>query len=291
MSTAIRARSLLRTVEGSINSGMRIVNSLPAFDHCTIRDNQAAYGGGVNIDLSTLAPGSELIIENSTITNNASSRDGGGIWASLTEASLRMQASVVSDNVANPAESNFSLVAGGGIHASGDGELHLITSQIIGNAANDRCGNGGTAKVHGGGIYASGLSVEVDGSVLSANSANAVDGGNAGSETNYSYGGGLHLASGDLIASNSVISDNLVQLPGTHPYPRGGGIYVASGTAHVVDSTIAYNNSEGIRQASGSVTAVNSIVYFNGGEQLVGTFDVTYSNVGGGFRGRGGISP
>ncbi|OEU82880.1 MAG: hypothetical protein BA873_05530 [Desulfobulbaceae bacterium C00003063] len=67
------------TIEGSVNSGLRILNSLPSIENCIISNNNASQGGGININLTSLAASEKLLLIGCTVTDNTSLSHGGGI--------------------------------------------------------------------------------------------------------------------------------------------------------------------------------------------------------------------
>ena len=276
------------TIEESINSGIRIINSLPTFENCTIANNRASQGGGINIDLSASSPDDELTLKNCIITSNTSSSHGGGIRANLLDSTLTLQGCGIIGNIANESQAAPDY-HGGGIYLD-SGNLSLSNCEVADNTCYSKTtGWNDYSHSYGGGIYSNGNLALTNCSIF-GNKAWAIDAHRGGYERNYSYGGGVYLYSGHLMASNCVISYNRGNSGGSHPYPLGSGIYVNSGTTDIENCTIAYNENEGLRNASGTVTAINSICYFNAGAQISGTAEVTYSDVQDGYPGDGNIN-
>lgn len=277
-------------IEGSINSGVRILNSLPVFDNCTISNNEAYMGGGLNIDLTGLLVGDELTLKDCIVMENSSSSNGGGIKAGIEDASLILQGCRIIGNIANPLHSNGKY-GGGGIHSqTGDGKLVLSNCAIEENTCYSRCTSiCCSVSNYGGGIYNAG-NLTLQQCMIRKNRSWAIDGASGGCEHNYSYGGGIFHTVGALTTTNCIISHNFGNPSGTNPTRRGCGIYVDSGTADILNCTIAYNENEGLRNGAGTVTALNSIFYFNTVTQIAGTATVTYSDVQDGYTGEGNIS-
>ncbi|GJQ60883.1 MAG: right-handed parallel beta-helix repeat-containing protein [Candidatus Scalindua sp. AMX11] len=62
------------TIEGSVNSGIRIAECTPTIDHCVVTKNMGALGGGISITLTT-SENHKLNITDCEITNNTSLTD------------------------------------------------------------------------------------------------------------------------------------------------------------------------------------------------------------------------
>jgi hypothetical protein len=94
-----------------------------------------------------------------------------------------------------------------------------------------------------------------------------------------SYGGGIYIYSGNLTLTNCIVDRDSAKYT-YQPYElRGGGVYVNTGIADLINSTVAYNDSGGLENKSGIVTAKNSIFFFNSARQLSGTVKATYSDI------------
>ena len=212
------------TVEGSVNSGIRVVNSLPTIAHCSITNNEASQGGGLHIDLTSLAAGEELLILGSTISDNTSTGNAGGIRANLGSAVLRLEGCQIANNISNPTQANGNFVGGGIYSTATDGRMVLNNCQLVDNASYSKCtGWNCTVTNYGGGIYADG-NLDLTNSIIRGNLAWAIDGATGGGERNYSYGAGIYQYAGALTAVNCIISHNQGNPSGSHPYPYGAGI-------------------------------------------------------------------
>ncbi|MFH2054696.1 MAG: T9SS type A sorting domain-containing protein, partial [bacterium] len=71
---------------------------------------------------------------------------------------------------------------------------------------------------------------------------------------------------------------------------KGGGLYISSGNAQVVNCTAVYNAKQGIFNSSGSLDVVNSILYFNTLASINGLAGVKYCDIEGGWEGTGNIN-
>lgn len=277
-------------IDGSVNGGVRVVNSLPSLENCTISNNAAYQGGGVNIDLTSLSLGDELLVKDCVFSGNTSSNHGGGIRADLGSATLRFQACSISGNTSNPSHVNGNFVGGGIYSTAGEGSLVLDNCLISENTSYSKCSSWGCSVTNrGGGIYTNG-NIHLTDSIVRGNYSCAIDNAAGGYEHNYSYGGGIYQNAGVLTATNCIIDHNRGNLAGTNPYPHGSGLYTNSGSTDIRNCTIAYNENEGIRRNAGTVNVVNSILYFNASSQAAGTVNITYSDVQDGYVGDGNIS-
>ncbi|MGA1863774.1 MAG: hypothetical protein ACMUHX_01800 [bacterium] len=278
------------TIENSINSGVRIVNSLPALENCIIQKNYASQGGGLNIDLNSLSADDNLIIRNCKVIENTSSSHGGGIKANLQTGSLNLQGCEINKNISNPTKSNGNFVGGGIYSVTANSTLSLTNCKVIENACYSKCSSWNcSVTAAGGGIYTRG-NINLDRCIIKCNYAWAIDNCNGGNEHNYSYGSGIYQYEGILKAANCIILRNQGNPGGSHPYPYGSGIYVYSGTAEIENCTIVYNERHAIINGSGTVNVINSILFFNTGKQVDGDVTVTFCDVQDGFTGEGNIN-
>ncbi len=226
----------------------------------TISNNSANEGSGGGVFNS----GASTTISDSTISDN-SAKWGGGI---RNQGDLAVTSSRISSNSANEG-------SGGGVSNSGD--ITLTSSTITGNTS-----TGGSA----GGIYNSGT-LTIDRSMIDSNSA-----------TEFGGGGIFNSSSGELVVSNSTISDNSVD-------GLGGGILNWSGaTLIVANSTISGNtatsathgggifnfgeptltnctvfgNSSGIENGSGTIATLHNTIVAGNSKDVGGTFSAASSH-------------
>ena len=177
-----------------------------------------------------------LTLANSTIAHNTVSgtNDWGG--GIYNSGTLTLINSTVANNL-----SGSSNPFGGGIF--NQGPMTIINSTISGNTT------GGA----GGGIYNIGKTATITGSTISGNTA--------------ANGGGINKAGSPLIVINSTISGNFST-------GGGGGIYAASGTADLFNTTVTNNlaNSDGVglgvgggvtNASSSTLNFQNSIIALN----------------------------
>ncbi|MBN1827484.1 MAG: DUF11 domain-containing protein [Candidatus Eisenbacteria bacterium] len=279
-------------IQHSSGSGLRITNSPIFIDHCGISDNTADEGGGLSVTMD--AEEGELRFENCVIASNRSTGNAGGIRANMETGSLFMQDCVITGNTASDS-TTMNSSNGGGLHVSGSGGVFLKRCQVSNNRANGNCNTGGcSAYGRGGGIYAGGIltleNCEIKGNKAWARESEFHDAWYEHVEYAYGYGGGIHVYNGTLLAVACVISNNATTVASANnPYERGSGVYLESGSAELVNCTIAYNDDEGLRRADGPLKVTNSIVYNHDEYEIVGTATVTYSLVEGDHSGEGNI--
>ena len=244
-------------IEGSINSGINIINSNPIIENCIIQNNTGTNGGGIYISTTT-EPAYELIIKNCKVRSNGS---------------------------------NSTIANGGGIHADIQTGLLKLTNCKIDSNTGYSYAWGANCITKGGGIYASG-NIKLENCYIINNIVKAVT-----EHPNYWYdacprGGGIYFEGGELTMTNCIITNNTWVTGGYHyrSYPQGGGIYIETGTSNIVNCTVAYNDQEGLRRGGGTVDIVNSIFWENILSEIAGTATVTYSDVQDGYTGEGNIN-
>ncbi len=234
------------------------------------------FGGG-------LASDSDILLENSSVSDNTASQ-GGGIYARLAMVANN---SHISGNTAED--------YGGGAYA---GRLSLSNSTVTGNQAQSGAGifagrsdiqdsviSGNTATDFGGGIYSSEATI-----VRTTTTGNA-----AGIE-----GGGIY-AHGNVTVRDSLISNNTNQgvsaqgdatiRDSTITDNVGEGV-VAWRDVVISDSTISGNSADGVlSRFSSAAKTVRSTIQSNGGfgvrAELGGTVKVTESTIS--ENGSGGV--
>jgi len=134
---------------GSDIPAVKIADSSPFVDHCTIKDND---NSGIYIN----AASESLVITNNTIQNN-SAVQGGGIITIF--ATVSISGNIITGN---------SAIEGGGILAS-QGDVTIISNAITGNSASSR-GGGIDAGYYGG-------TTTIVNNIITNNSANSAGGG------------------------------------------------------------------------------------------------------------------
>lgn len=270
-------------IEGSRNSGIRIINSEPILRNSTITNNSVENGDGGGIYTN-----SPILIEDCTISNNSIIGTevylhGAGIF---TNNELTLASCIIKNNSMNRIGSNVGN-EGGGVY--GNGTLIINKCNILNNLLFAQ-GSNWSNYSHGAGIWFGNGYLEINNSVIENNSAAATS--TAGGTTTKAKGGGLFVSNENqcnYIINNSIISHNLL----SNAYSMaGGGIHSSStDSSKIVNSTIAYNSHDGIYHSEGGPNEViNSIVWGNSTSQIFGTSNVTYSDVQDGYTGEGNIN-
>ena len=215
-----------------------------------VSGNQAADGGGIFIRRG------DVVIEDTNISGNRSTRNGGGINDQGGET-LRIERSVISDN---RADQDF----GGVVSAD---ELVLIDSTVSGNRAANTGGVGGGREL-----------LKVVGSTISGNVSRGSGGGirvgtggvslvDSTVEKNQTQANGAGIFanafSGDVSLKTSTISGNIAA-------QDGGGILTEESEIGLDDSQIIDNQAG--RQGGGifSRTAKKGIVKLRNGSTIAG---------------------
>ena len=162
-------------------------------------------GGDELADGGAIRSRENLTIQESVITLNASSINGGGVY--VRDGSLTISESTISRNEA---------AIGGGIYKreGGAADLDITNSKITGN---DAIGNGG-------GVFAAFNTVRVNGTTISENYSG-------------SDGGGLYVGGAGFFLTNSTVSGNRAG-------SNGGGIYGNTVTLMVTQSTVSGNDAD-----------------------------------------------
>ncbi len=211
---------------------LTIKNSRILNNHIT---SLTGTGGGVYIE-----GGQSVTFQNAVISSNASSGDGGGVFAIRSDLTLR--SSTVSGNTAD--------ISGGGIYVS-QGSLALDRATIRDNVA------GATDVVDGagGGVYARQGTVAIDRSTVRDNWSGAHGGGIATA--------GIGDESTDLRISNSLFTQN-------HASNSGGGVDTRSDGSILIVSSRFIENSASVdggglylRSSTGTISIRNSLIAQN----------------------------
>jgi CSLREA domain-containing protein len=282
-------------------SGLSLDNSSVDLNEATNED-----GGGIYFDESD----STNSITDSSVNENTAGDDGGGIWNEYSSVSLSN--SSVDDNISND--------DGGGIYSS------YSTLKVHGGSSVDS----NKASTYGGGIYSYYGTTEVSGSTVNDNVADTSDGGFYGggiyqtygqvdvtdaSEVNRNWtgnsGGGIYSENGNLVVSDSDVSDNgddAFDPTGADDFTGyGGGIYLSDqGASRILNSTITGNqvwyDGGGVYDYNGTnaETHYDNVVFsdntadhdasgqYGGGLYLQGNATVTDSTFDGNEAGYGG---
>ncbi|MCY2992804.1 MAG: right-handed parallel beta-helix repeat-containing protein, partial [Planctomycetota bacterium] len=220
----------------------RVIARDVVLDSLTITGGYADSGAGIYNS-------GTLTVRNSTLTDNAATNSGGGIYSYY--GTLSVTNSTLSDNSAG---------SGGGIY-NASGTVVVTDATLSDNSASS-----------GGGIYASSGTVTVANSTLSGNSAT-------------SYGGGIYSSSCTLAVTNATFSHNSAGESGGGIYvPLWSSNYVI--TLSVTNSTFS-NNWAGY--IGGGIGVDESYVYEYSSTllDLLSITNSTFSGNGAGYSGGG----
>ena len=258
-----------------IDSAIKCVSANPVFRSCVLFDNvSSGEAGGLYVD-NRAYPGSEMLLQSCTFSNNTSASHGGAVSAYTGTNVIRFVNCSFVKNTANAAQVAGDF-RGGGVFLDGNGSFD--TCSVQGNTVYaGPVGNYGVNAIGGGIDWLGQGSMRNtfirDNMCLYGYNAN--------------YGGGLCL-NGSFLLQNCVVGFNTA----SGGNPRGGGIRQAGGDSTFVNCTIAYNNIEGFRLDEGSATILNSILFFNNGNgaQIVGSPTVNYSDIQNSYAGIGNIA-
>lgn len=222
---------------GSMGGGIYNYQGTLTITQSTISDNAALvsffqYGAGIyNAGL--------MVINNSTITGNHASTEGGGIQ---NEGTATLTDTVVSNNIAG--EKDGELGYGGGIYHAGHGgsTLTIHRCTISGNSAITNSVGG-----RGGGIYG----VFATDSLLRITESTIIN--NHADKT----GGGINVL-GNINIADSTLNGNTAE--------SGGGIHTREPASTIQNSTLSGNSSildGGAILNDGQVTITNSTISDN----------------------------
>jgi len=212
--------------------GLYINNSSPKLVDITIKNNNAKNGGGVYIGGSLSSP----IIINTSLNNNISNENGGGIYCD--SSTISMTNIIIKNNAVINTNTPID-TKGGGIYING-GSLLMVDVIVNSNSAE-----------YGGGIYIDKSNITIKKVFLLYNLAKCMGGSIAlyssnttmdevtieGNSANYFHGGGIYGENSTLSMKNVVIKNN-----STLKY--GGGIYINGGSLLMVDVIVNSNTAE-----------------------------------------------
>ncbi|MCB2181050.1 MAG: hypothetical protein KQH63_03365 [Desulfobulbaceae bacterium] len=222
-------------VSNDAGGGIYMMNMATAnttISGCTIDDNTASKGAGI------LSSGSPFTMSNTSVNNNIASNEGGGIRLDGDGADAVITGGSVNGNSASH---------GAGFYLLNGSDLTYTNGSISGNIGVGASLGGGIYDGHAGTeliltkMYIQGnKSVQHGGGIkLAADSTatitNSIITGNAAGSGTWEDGGGI-CSNGTLNVYSSTIAGNYAG--------QGGGIHMAAGTA-VVTNSIIWDNTAG----------------------------------------------
>lgn len=195
----------------------------------TISGGDSDFSNGAGILFSS---GGNLNIVGSSVRNNITEGNGGGIYAPIGVVTLN--GSNVSGNTGQSGGAIFTNI----------GPVMLTASTVSGNSTNGNYGDGGGIRTFSGAVTL------VDSAVIGNEVIGTVP---------FAAGGGIYTHSGSVFLTGSTVSGN------TSGY-LGGGIFTLFDTVTLASSTVSENSSysgAGGINAGGSVTLDDSTVARN----------------------------
>src|ERR1043166_6865986 len=293
-------------VQGSTNSGLQIHNCSPTLRYCTIRQNSALRGAGLQTDAPLVLESCIILSNQITLPFGAPLPPGGylrGAGIHSEGGTLTLRSCQVQNNVLSFDFNLYTTIAGGGgIYSSGP--VILEDCDISGNKSTTLYNGGGARSGRGGGVfcegslqcfrstivnneecanwYSGGGGVYVDGTAVLSQcvlSGNRSGGGD-------SAGGAALISTSLLLMTNCLVTGNQSQPCYGNPSIHAGCL---SGNAGFIENcTIAYNAGQDSIYFQGLIR--NSIIYFNSSPQiwnLSSNLSVAYCDVQGGYAGVG----
>jgi predicted outer membrane repeat protein len=194
---------------------------IPPTNGSSISDNQAIDGGGIWDVVGTI-----IITEETLISHNVASLDGGGIFVG-TFGSLRVDTSTVSSNQA---------VSGGGIAAEGPLEVTIFQSRVIFNKATAPPG----ADAGGGMIAANVPNLSITYSTFASNAATSGNGGALALVAVTGFPGGANAGLDDDTFGGFTNAGTGVTTPNSAG-GLGGAIYVRNVEVDIIHLTFNDN--------------------------------------------------
>ena len=243
----------------------------------TITGNTAKNGGGVYTK-SVETKGGKVTINNSTITGNKATSNGGGVYAT-DGSTVTVVGGEISSNEA--AGTNRTTSGGGGIFANNGSTVELNGTTVSENKVT--------------GDYGSGGGVRVDGGKLTVDNAKILD-----NATN-NNGGGISVKNSELSVTDSQITGNNAWNKVTvgeriFVNGNGGGIEIIGSDSdtkeHTITNTQITQNTTGLRGGGvyaekASLTITKSTL---DGNKALDTVGPQASSEGGGLSVRGGTN-
>ena len=197
---------------------VRVVITDSIIDNNTGLVSTSGQGGGIYLS----GTGSELLVKNSTFSNNRVQYRGGGIYANGTDAKVTIAGNSLI--IGNETTRNYYQVRGGGVYLYGSqAELIVVDSTLSGN----------TSTYYGGAIAIEGYNSS-NRAILTITNSELTD-----NEVTYYHAGGLYAYRTATTIADATISGNTTTGTGAD----GGGLYLNQGTALITGTTISNNTA------------------------------------------------
>jgi hypothetical protein len=184
-------------------------------------DYYGIYGGAIQItDRNTSATGTQITIENVTITGNTADF-GGGIYATSTTSESAKNGSITISN--SDISGNTANEMGGAVEIVGFETVQIsnttVTGNVTGSADGDSYGSGGSL------VLDVIQNATIEGSTISGNTADGI----------YSWGGGIYAEDSSVTITDTAITDNQAAW--------GGGILGVRSDIELNGTTTVANNT------------------------------------------------
>gem|GEM_PF-6125214 len=222
-------------------NGHLILNNITLTGGKTTTTGPTIGGGAIFVN-----DDAELTMNNVTLSNNRSEAMSGSVLGYGGAINIEGRATITNSEIVN----NYARRGGGisSFHLVGSSLTNSNDVEIFSSTISDNM-----ATVEGGGIYAEGGDLIIDGVTL-ANNEVSVSGDLRGN------GGGVYVEEGEFFRlRKSTISGNSAS--------SGGGVEFAADTAEIQANTIVYNTAEdscgGLCGGTGSVQLVHNIISGN----------------------------
>ncbi|MHC4944281.1 MAG: right-handed parallel beta-helix repeat-containing protein [Planctomycetota bacterium] len=271
-------------IEYSTACGVQVQDceSVPILEYCTICENKGSQGAGMNI---TLTKGKEMVFKHCHFDCNTATSKGGGVYAAVSNGSLKFIDCSISNNICANGSSNGSRYGGGLYVESGNVELihQTIVSSNETNSYFESLWGSGHAYSNGGGIYVDQGNLTITNCSFDSNRSYSYAYSTNAYGYAHSYGAGIYIASGSSASiKNCRLTNNTTTGWGsTNTYLYGAGLF-NDGIVFMENCTVVFNQDEGIYN-SGIGDIHDSIIYYNATNQIVGTPSVNYCDVQGGW--------
>jgi hypothetical protein len=246
--TTITVTNLNNSGAGSLRAALDLANAYSGHDHIVF---QSGMSGIITLTTGALTLREDVTIDGDTNEDNKADIiiSGDNAFRIFTQTGFDTDINLLSLTLTEGLATGTSFYSnyGGAIFAKNSGTLNIFDTTITGNSA-----------TNGGGLYASGTTVTISNSLISANFATS---------TVASFkGGGIYFRNDTFTLTNSTVVGNISTA-------AGGGIASRLATVNIINSTITNNGADifgfpsmaggGIAVASSVLTIANSVIADN----------------------------
>lgn len=255
-------------IEGSKNSGLRLINCAPPLTNCQIINNSTPEtGGGIK---ALIGDAGDWSLTGCVISNNTASYLGGGVRLDMGAFRSDLSRRFVAEQCVFAANEGAGFGGGFAAFSHTNVTLTLVNCRNIGNSVVSYPGHAtaGAGFYFGGptNVWHTRYQYELRNCVVTSNSAR----GQAG---DWSRGAGLQQTGGSGVLRNCWITDNVASSSGANAQAYGAGVYHQGWGCLMENCVVARNavawtpgtsiGGSGIYQASNDFTVVNSTIFAN----------------------------